>query len=64
MPLGKKLRQLRKLAGLTQEKLARRAGLVPTYVARIEAGTVKSPRIETRRKLAKALGVSITELLD
>lgn len=64
MPLGPKLRKLRKRRGLSQEDLARRCGLLREYIARIEIGAVASPRIETRRKLAKALKVSITELLD
>ena len=64
MPLGAKLRRLRKAKGLSQEELARRSGLLRVYVARIERGEVVSPRIETRRKLAKGLAVPITELLD
>ncbi len=64
MALGRKLRRLRELRGLPQETLARRAGLPHTYVARIERGEITSPRVETRRKLAKILGVPITELLD
>ena len=64
MALGRKLKQLRERAGLTQEDLSRQAGLPYTYVARIERGEIESPRIETRRKLAKVLRVSITQLLD
>ncbi len=64
MPLGAKLRRLRKAKGLSQEELARRSGLLRVYIARIETGEVVSPRVETRRKLAKALGVPITEILD
>lgn len=64
MALGAKLRRLRKAKGLSQEELARRSGLLQVYIARIEAGQIVSPRIETRRKLAKALVVPITELLD
>ena len=49
---------------MTQEELSRRAGLPYNYVARIERGELASPRIETRRKLAKVLRVPITELLE
>ncbi len=64
MPLGRKLRRLRHQRKLSQEALARRLGVTREYVAQIELGAIKSPRIETRRRLAKALGVPITELLD
>jgi transcriptional regulator with XRE-family HTH domain len=62
--LGKKLTRVRERVGLSQVELSRRAGLPYNYVARIEAGAVVSPKIETRRKLAKALRVPITEILD
>lgn len=62
--LGPKLRRIRRRRKLSQEALARRLGVKREYVARIELGAIKSPRIETRRRLAKALGVPITELLE
>ncbi len=64
MALGRKLRKMRERVGMPQRVLSRRAGLPDNYVARIEAGAVGSPKIETRRKLAKALRVPMTELLD
>ena len=64
MALGKKLKRVRERVGMTQEELSRRAGLPYNYVARIERGELASPRIETRRKLAKVLRVPITELLE
>jgi transcriptional regulator with XRE-family HTH domain len=36
--LGKKLAELRKKKGLTQEKLAELAGVHWTYIAKMEAG--------------------------
>jgi len=64
MPLGPKLQRLRRRRKLTQESLARRLGVTREHVAKIELGLIRSPRIETRRRLAKALGVPIVELLD
>ncbi len=64
MALGKKLRRVRESHRMSQRELARRAGLPYNYVARIEAGRIASPTVATRRKLAKALGAEITELLD
>jgi len=64
MPLGPKVRRLRRRRELSQEALARRLGVTREHVAKIELGVIKSPRIEMRRRLAKALRVPITDLLD
>lgn len=54
--LGARIRSLRQARGLTQEQLAERAGLHPTYVAKIEAGT-RLPSLEVLDRLAAALEV-------
>jgi transcriptional regulator with XRE-family HTH domain len=59
----KNLKRLRKAAGLTQEALARRAKLSHGYYQRLEMGR-HDPPVSTLRKLAKALGVRVTELLE
>jgi transcriptional regulator with XRE-family HTH domain len=59
--LGKRLKQLRSETGLTQEKLAIATGLSQTYISGIEGGT-RNPSIKTLDKLAKALGVSISDI--
>ncbi|MDH7555724.1 MAG: CBS domain-containing protein [Candidatus Methanosuratincola sp.] len=45
---------MRKKAGLTQEQLAKKAGVSQALIARIEAGTI-DPRISTLRKILEAL---------
>lgn len=55
--LGRLLRDLRHKAGLSQEELADRASIHPTYVSQIERG-LKSPTMRMLAKLAKALGTS------
>lgn len=47
----------------TQEGLAKRAKVSRSYLAAIEAGHKKNPSLVVLRKLAKALGVRVTELL-
>jgi transcriptional regulator with XRE-family HTH domain len=47
----------------TQEALAKRAKVSRSYLAAIEAGHRKNPSLVVLRKLAKALGVPVTELL-
>jgi transcriptional regulator with XRE-family HTH domain len=57
------IKRLRKRRKLTQQGLAVRAGLTLGYIARLEIG-MHDPRLGTLRKLAKALGVKVTELLE
>ena len=61
--LGLNLRQRREKKGLTQEKLAERAELDPTYISGIERG-VRNPSILSISRVAKALGTSVSELCD
>lgn len=61
--IGKNLRRLRKKKGLSQEKLARLADISLNTLTKIESGFAKKPTIQTVVKLAKALGVSIDELV-
>ena len=58
------LRRLRKTKGLSQEELARKARVSQPYLSQLEAGTYKNPSIEIIQRLAKALGVPVTALLE
>jgi transcriptional regulator with XRE-family HTH domain len=58
--LGKRLRNLRKEASLSQEELGFRAGLHRTYIGSIERAE-QNISIDNIHKLAKALGVSVDE---
>lgn len=60
--LGKRLRELRLAAGLTQAELARRTGIHRPNIARVEAGR-HTPSLETLARLAQAIGVSTTRVL-
>lgn len=62
--VGKKIKRLRKEQGWTQEQLARKAGLHRITIAQIELGTRKDPDLSSRKKLAKAFGIAIIDLLD
>lgn len=53
----------RLLRGWSQSRLARESGVSQTYISELEAGKW-SPNIAVLRKLAAALGVSVTALLD
>ena len=54
------LRELRESRVMTQAEVALKMGVESSAVARLEAGGHK-PRPSTIRKLAEALGVSVTE---
>lgn len=59
--LGKRVRELRKERGYSQEKLAEHAGIHENHVRRIEGGTA-NPSYLVVVKIAKALRVSPAEL--
>ena len=58
------IRELRGAKGLTQVQLAKRAKVTRGYLAQLEAGYKVNPSLPTLRKLAKALGVPVGELLE
>jgi transcriptional regulator with XRE-family HTH domain len=62
MKISEKIKRLRSKKGWTQKQLAKRAGLHLVSIGQIEA-EMRIPTLETRKKLAKGLGVKITELL-
>ena len=62
-PIGQNVKRLRVAAGLTQMGLATSAGLNLSIVAQIEQGANADPRGSTLMVLARALGVTVDELL-
>lgn len=60
---GKRLKDLRKKKKMTQEELASLADLEYKYIQRLESKKPSSPTLNTLEKLAKAFGLSPTELL-
>ena len=58
---GDLLRRLREEACLSQNALARAAGIAPSNVNRIEASKQGVPRKSTIIKLVRALGLSLTD---
>lgn len=58
------LYELREKKGLTQVALANKAGITQPYLAQIESGERKNPSLVTLKKLAKALKVTLAELVE
>jgi transcriptional regulator with XRE-family HTH domain len=61
---GAVLKRLRRQRDLTQDRLARRAGLDQGYVSQLESGRRANPSIAIAKKLARALDVPITTLME
>jgi len=62
--IGVILKRLRGKRGLTQTQLAERAGLTQGYIAKLESAEyAPDPALSVVMKLAKALDVSIGELV-
>lgn len=56
--IGQRIAALRKLAGMSQEQLALRAGLQRTHISRIEAGKY-AVTLETIQAIAEALYMTV-----
>ena len=63
MRIGRSVKQQRVRAFMTQEQLAKAAGISPRQLVRIERNEVE-PRFSTILKLGKALGIDPSELVD
>jgi len=61
--IGKNIKKYRKKLGISQDVLSKRADLAYHTIAKIEAGSTLDPRIETVKKIADALGVTIDGLM-
>jgi len=62
MNIAFNIRKARVLARLSQEELAKQAGINRTYLSQLENGH-SSPTLDILEKIARALGMNPTELL-
>jgi transcriptional regulator with XRE-family HTH domain len=60
--VGRSIKTARESAGLTQEQLAQRAGMLTHEISRLERG-VRDMRLTTAVKVAHGLGVPAADLL-
>lgn len=61
--IAEKVRNKRIELGLTQEQLAIKAGIPYTTLSKIENELVKNPTVNTLKKIADALGLTLDELV-
>ena len=61
--IGKNLKRLRKQKELSQDRLSKLADISYNTVIKLESGGIRNPTIETLQKMAKALNVSVDDLI-
>jgi transcriptional regulator with XRE-family HTH domain len=57
-----RLRTLREARNLSQSELEEKIGKEDNYITRIETGRIDTPPIDVTAKIARALGVSMSDL--
>ena len=62
--VGKKIRKYRKEKDISQDRLAKMADVSFHTIVKIEKGDTPNPTVDTARKIAAALGVSVDDLLN
>ena len=61
--IGKNIKKLRQENGISQDKLSKLADISLNTVVKIEIDQSPNPTLETIQKLAKALDVSLDDLI-
>jgi len=61
--IGENVKKHRTKQGLSQEDFAKESGVKYTTLTKIESNVIKKPSVLIMAKLAKALGVSIDDLI-
>lgn len=61
--ISKNIRKLRELKGISQDRLSKIADISLNTIAKLELDNTQNPTIETLQKIAKALNVSIEDLI-
>lgn len=62
--LSNNIMRLRKQKSLSQEKLARLSDVANNTIIKMESGENDNPTLETLRKVAKALDISVDDLIN
>lgn len=61
--IAKNIKKFRNKLQISQDKLSKLAGVTLYTLTKIEIGATSDPRIETLKKIAKALNVSVNDLI-
>jgi len=61
--IAKNIKKYRDKLGVSQDKLSKLASVTLHTLTKIETGATTDPRIETLKKIAKGLNVSVDDLI-
>jgi len=61
--IQEKIKKHRNKLGISQDRLSKLADVAYNMIIKIESGANTNPTIDTLTKIAKALGVSVDDLL-
>lgn len=61
--IAKNIKKYRNKLGVSQDKLSKLASVTLHTLTKIETGATPDPRIETLKKIAKGLNVSVDDLI-
>lgn len=61
--IANNIRKYRNKLGISQDILSKRANLAFHTIAKIEAGSTPNPTIDTVKKIADALGITLDDLM-
>ena len=61
--IAKNIKKYRNKLGISQDKLSKLASVTLHTLTKIETGATPDPRIETLKKIAKGLNVSVDDLI-
>ncbi len=63
MKIANNIKKYRQKLGVSQDRLSKIADVTYNTIIKIESGGNQNPTIDTLTKIAKALGVSVDELI-
>jgi len=61
--IGEKIKAWRKTKDLTQDALAKKAGMPYTTLAKIESDVIQNPSLQTITKIAEGLEITLDQLI-
>jgi len=61
--IAKNIKKYRNKFGISQDKLSKIAGVTLHTLTKIETGATPDPRIQTLKKIAKGLNVTVDDLI-
>lgn len=62
--LAQNIKKFRQQLKLSQEELARKAGITYSTLIKLESGVNKNPTVKTLQQIANALDVSLDHLME